>query len=172
MCCWLNYIMMESETNTCLRNRLQTYQWRRRDLAACGIALKYTSRQHVHVLWEEEMVRQRGFRNETIISSVWTSALWLTVPGASVNPETSWISPSPHYDVTTQHMCFISHKWIHTCAQIKSIHTYFCRTTKVGTTSLSSTKTYLCICLSETLVHTVAFTLIRIKCSMHCSLWL
>lgn len=46
--------------------------------------------------------RNRGFRSEIIISSVWTSALWLTVPRALPSPETSRTSPSPHTSPTAR----------------------------------------------------------------------
>lgn len=53
--------------------------------------------------------RQRVFRNEIIISSVWTAALWLMVPWVSPGTRTgtSQTSPTPHRDVTHRHVCFL-----------------------------------------------------------------
>lgn len=63
---------------------------------------------HICVFTEETViVRRRGLRNEIIISSVRTSALWLTVPEASTSPETSRTSPTPRCDVTQKHACFL-----------------------------------------------------------------
>lgn len=90
-----------------------TRSWRIKGLTmrnrCCVVTLQFSKapcERGDRVMVEQE---KEVFRNEIIISSVWTSALWLMVPWASPGTRTgtSQTSPTPHCDVMQRHVCFL-----------------------------------------------------------------